>query len=304
MKKLSLILILVFAAFSFLKAQQTFLYAEKNGQKLYLDVYKSQNTDIKKPLLIYVFGGGFIMGERYDKAFLPFIKGFNDQGFDLVCIDYRLGLKNQSCKPGIFSFSPLLKAISMAVEDLLSATDFLLKNPKLTGVNAENTVIMGSSAGAITVLQADYSICNGLVEKGLIRDDFRYKGVVAFAGAIFSSKGRIRYRNAAPAPTMMFHGTSDKVVTYKQINLLKWHFTGTKKLTKKFEKHNYPYFTYRYEGLGHEVNFFVERNLDDVSKFIDEYVIQGKKIKKDMTVKDPSIKVKSVSSTKELYKNN
>ena len=283
--------------------QKTFQFAEKDGQKLFLDVYKAENADSDKPLLIYVFGGGFIMGQRNDTAFLPFINMFNSLGFNVVCIDYRLGLKNAG-QPGALNFKPLIKAIDMAVEDLLSATDFLLKNSALTGVNAENTVIIGSSAGAITVLQTDYKMRNGYVKKGIIDENFRYKGVVAFAGAIFSQNGRIRYRKSAPSPTMFLHGTADKVVTYKQINLLKWHFAGTKKLVKKFEKNNYPYYAYRYRGLGHEVNFFVERNLEDVWRFIQDYVIEGKRLKSNCTLYDPEIKVESVKSTQDLYKNN
>ena len=298
---------LLFVILSFLPlfgfAQKTFMYAEKNGQQLFLDVYKSENVDDKKPLLLYVFGGGFIMGQRNDSAFLPFIKQFNSLGFNVVCIDYRLGLKNAG-QPGALNFKPLIKAIDRAVEDLLSATDFLLKNSSLTGVNAENTVVMGSSAGAITVLEADYKMCNGFVDREIIDSDFRFKGVVAFAGAIFSQNGRIRYRNQAPSPTMFLHGTADKVVTYKQINLLKWHFAGTKKLVKKFEKNDYPYFAYRYRELGHEVNFFVERNLQEVCKFVQDYVIDSKRLKSNFTLYDPSIKVKSVKSQKELYKNN
>ncbi len=300
-KKILLVLLVLLPIITF--GQKTFQFAEKDGQKLFLDVYKAEKTDERKPLLIYVFGGGFIMGERNDTAFLPFIKKFNSLGFNVVCIDYRLGLKNAG-EPGALNFKPLIKAIDMAVEDLLSATDFLLKNSAVTGVNASNTVLIGSSAGAITVLQTDYKMRNGYVQKGIIDENFRYKGVVAFAGAIFSQNGRIRYRNSSPSPTMFLHGTADKVVTYKQINLLKWHFTGTKKLVKKFEKHNYPYYAYRYRGLGHEVNFFVERNVEDVCRFVQNYVIDGKKLKSDFTIYDPDIKVKSVESTSDLYKNN
>ena len=140
MKKILLVLLVLLPIITF--GQKTFQFAEKDGQKLFLDVYKAEKTDEKKPLLIYVFGGGFIMGERNDTAFLPFIKKFNSHGFNVVCIDYRLGLKNAG-EPGALNFKPLIKAIDMAVEDLLSATDFLLKNSASTGVNASNTVLIG-----------------------------------------------------------------------------------------------------------------------------------------------------------------
>jgi carboxylesterase type B len=43
--------------------------------------------------MIFVFGGGFVRGSRDHEGYLPYFKFLNDNGFDVVSIDYRLGLK-------------------------------------------------------------------------------------------------------------------------------------------------------------------------------------------------------------------
>jgi len=297
MKKLFLILLTLITLGA--NAQQTFQFSEKDGQKLYLDVYKSQNPDNRKPLFIYVFGGGFMEGVRNNPHFLPFINILNNNGYNVVCIDYRLGLKDSKDK----GLKMIYKSIQMAAEDLLTATNWLINNQNQTGVNADRIVTCGSSAGAITVLQADYELNNGFPLSKIVPDGFRFSGVIAFSGAIFSKKGLVKYRKHNPAPTMFIHGTDDKIVTYNQIHLFRWSFSGASKLAKRFEKYEYPYYIYRYKGLQHEVNFYCERNINDVMNFIDNYVIKGKHLRNDFTYMDPDNQnTTKAKSTKEYYK--
>lgn len=300
MKKL-LLALFTFATLATM-GQTTYQYAEKDGQKLYLDVYKSEKPDSTKPLFVYVFGGGFIMGERYNKDFLPFINKLNADGYNVVSIDYRLGLKN-SGKPGYLNFKPLLHSIKMASEDLLSACRFLIDNENLTGVSAKQIVTCGSSAGAITVLQADYEVCNKFDPSRLVPDDFKFAGVIAFSGAIFSKNGKVKYRKSQPAPTMLIHGTADNVVPYNQMRFLKWCFSGSSKLAERFKKFKYPHMIIRYEGFEHEVNFFVNKELMIVESFIDDYVIGKARRFGDVTKKEPRpAKDNTPKSRKDLYK--
>ena len=57
-------------------------------------------------------------------------------------------------------------------------------------------------------------------------DGFRYAGVIAFSGAIFSRRG-LNYRYDTPAPTFFLHGTADRLVPYRQIKLLNIGFYGS-----------------------------------------------------------------------------
>ena len=48
-----------------------------------------------------------------------------------------------------------------AVEDFYDATGFVINQSSDWNIDVEQIVASGSSAGAITVLQAEYDLCNG-----------------------------------------------------------------------------------------------------------------------------------------------
>lgn len=132
--------------------------------------------------------------------------------------------------------------------------------------------MVGSSAGAITSLQTDYVLCNGFLNSNILPEDFRLAGVVSYAGAIYSTEGKVKYSNHAPAPTMLFHGTADQLVTYKQLSLFKIGFFGTDALVKRFEKFGYPYYAKRFEGYGHSIAAAGPVTVDDLLWFCRHYV--------------------------------
>ena len=68
MKRLVLTIALAFiAVFSaFAQEKETYLYAEKDSTKLYMDVYVPKVQNEQQSCLVFVFGGGFISGRRVD----------------------------------------------------------------------------------------------------------------------------------------------------------------------------------------------------------------------------------------------
>ena len=95
-------------------------------------------------------------------------------GFRIISIDYRLGLKGAE-KVGVGQARELHHAILLAVEDLFSATAFMIDNAEQLGIDTGNIVISGSSAGAITAMQAEYELCNGTPVSEVLPEDFRYE---------------------------------------------------------------------------------------------------------------------------------
>ena len=75
----------------------TFVYSVKGGDSLRLDRYTdtpAAEIDAKKPCMIFVFGGAFISGTRDAESYRPFFEYMaREQGYTVVSIDYRLGLK-------------------------------------------------------------------------------------------------------------------------------------------------------------------------------------------------------------------
>ena len=254
--------------------------------------------------MVYVFGGGFIGGNRDGKFEKAYFKQLVDEGFEVAAIDYRLGLKGAK-NLGIFNTEPLEIAIDMATEDAISALAYLLEHATELKVNKDWIVMIGSSAGAITSLQTDYVLCNGYLNSNILPEDFRLAGVVSYAGAIFSNEGKVQYRNHEPAPTMMYHGMADRLVPYNQISFMKMGFFGTDALVKRFEKFGYPYFARRFEGYGHSVAMGGPFTVDDLVWFCRHYIYGKERLQVDGTYTnlDPAtMPPYDMYSPKDLYK--
>ncbi|MDE5956466.1 MAG: alpha/beta hydrolase [Bacteroidales bacterium] len=284
----------------------TYMFASRDTCDLYMDVYNpaaSSQTTLEgkeKPTVIFMFGGGFIHGTRDDKGYSNWFRMLTENGYRVISIDYRLGLKG-STKVGVAQVNVLDKAIHMAVEDLFSATSFIIDNADQLGVAPDNIVISGSSAGAITVMQAEYEICNRTSWAEALPEDFRYAGVMAFSGAIFSRKGKVRYETA-PAPTLIMHGTGDSLVPYKQIKVFNLGFFGGGKLVERFEKFGYNYNMYHFIDYGHEIANSMETTMDLQLRFLETNVIRGQKRIVEAWIDDPGVwRGSGPQSRKELY---
>ena len=286
----------------------TYMFAQRDTCELFMDVYEpaeGSETSIggrEKPTVIFVFGGGFITGRRDDPYLTPWYKMMTDNGYRIIAIDYRLGLKGVR-SVGIAQVNVLDKAIHMAVEDLFSATGYIIDNSDALGVDPENIVTCGSSAGAITVLQADYELCNRTKYAAEMPSGFRYAGVMSFSGGILSRNGKLKYATA-PAPALLVHGTADKLVNYKQIKFFNIGFFGSDKIAGRFEKFGYCYTILRYKDCGHEIAAILDDTTEYQFEFLENTVMGGKREITDMTIEDPSIVKVGHQSRRELYGGN
>lgn len=284
----------------------TYMFEKRDDGELFLDVYspaEGSETSIDgkaKPTILFMFGGGFIQGQRDDASYHKWFKMLTDNGFRVISIDYRLGLKGSN-KVGVAQVNVLDKAIHWAVEDLFSATNYIIKNAEQLDVDPSNLVISGSSAGAISVMQAEYELCNKTKWAAVLPEGFKYAGVMSFSGAILSREGELDYARM-PAPTLMLHGTADELVNYKQIKFFNLGFFGGGKLVKRFEKLGFDYNMYHFVGYGHEIAGSMETTFDLQMKFIESNVMKGQRRIIEAWVDDPGVyKGFGVQSRKDLY---
>lgn len=304
---------LMLLAFSTLgRAQEpsgTYMFAQRDTCELFLDVYNPtpgsvQEIDgVKKPAIIFMFGGGFMEGERNNWYDLPWFKSLNDEGYRVFSIDYRLGLKGVT-KMGLGQSALLINAVNLAIEDLYSATNFILDNAEEFGIEPDGLVISGSSAGAITVMQAEYELANRTPISQVLPEDFDYAGVMSFSGAVYSNDGKASYKRE-PAPTLMFHGTADKLVPYKELHIFRKHFAGTQKLAPIFFNGGYNVNIIRYEGHGHEIASAMPLTMPEQVRFLEVNVMKKqKRIIDTMVVDDPDFPFPSWgrNTASDLYK--
>lgn len=131
--------------------------------------------------------------------------------------------------------------------------------------------------------------------------DFKYKGVMSFSGGILSTKGKLKYAEAA-SPTLFLHGTSDKLVNYTQIVFFNLGFFGSHKIAERFEKFGFSYNIYRYLEHGHEIASIMDKTLREQLRFLEDNVMGGIPNIIDAVIDDPRIdRGNGSQSRKELY---
>ena len=286
-----------------LKPDETFMFAEKDSLQLFMDVYypadgSEMTVDgVNKPTILYVFGGGFKTGRRDTPTARRWFQQLTDEGFTVAAIDYRLGLKD---KEGMGSIRDVYDAIQIAVEDLFSATKYIIDNAEEVDIDPSSLVIAGSSAGAITVLQAEWELCNRTGSSVMLPIDFRYAGVMSFAGAIYSKRGTVHYTRE-PSPTLLFHGTADRIVTYRQIHLFNQAFQGSNVLARIMKGNGFNCCIYRYKDNSHEIAAAMSKTFPEQLAWLEHNIIGKEKRIIDATVNDPSIEVFQVNDLKTLY---
>lgn len=303
MKRLLIFIVTLAVAVS--ATAETYLYAEKEGEKLYLDHYPAVGVVGLRPCVIFAFGGAFARGTRADKEYLPFFEALTKAGYDVVSIDYRKvlakGIDTKGLKGAI---STMQRAVVYAAEDLISATKYLLDNAKDWGIDTTKIVACGSSAGAITALQAENMICNSAPHATILKE-FNYAGVISFAGAIFSVSGKPKWQTA-PCPIMLFHGNADSNVPYNKASAFGVGFFGSKSIYKQLEKMDIPYLFYSANYRNHEMAAFpMYTNINDIVGFIERYVVKGEKLQIFEEVDDAKYpKTKTRFSVKEYLSTN
>lgn len=283
-------------------SKHTFTYAIKDTSTLKLDIYTKPEFDSmsKRPCIIFVFGGAFIGGRRNDSLYNNYFNFLVEHNFVVASISYRLGLKGVK-EVSAFHTLPLKNAINMAVEDLYDATNWVIAKADSINIDTSKIILSGSSAGAITVLESDFLKNNNKSISNNLPAGFKYAGVISFSGAVLSYDGKLKYATA-PAPTLLFHGTEDKIVPYTKVRLFNKGFYGSSYIAKTFKKEGYYYCVVRDVGMGHEVSVLpMYRQLPLVLDFLNNYVLLKKPYQADMSFKNFEQQPTFTLSAKELF---
>lgn len=272
-----------------LQAQQTFVFATRDTVDLKMDIYQPTHPRADKAAVLYVFGGGFASGERNNEYSKQCCQMLADKGFVAVAIDYRLYFKHPAKTSLLKAYHLFDTAICWAVEDCVEAIAFLYHNAKELNIDPSKLVLTGCSAGAITVLQTDYSRANRLPIAAKLPQDFVPAAVIPYAGGIFCDISELQYATP-PAPTCLFHGTADKIVSYTRFRgSLRMALNGSNTLAKLFAKNKYNYWIFRYQDRGHEIAIALPNTINEFCAFVDA-VFAGRVMQYDATCIDSSIK--------------
>lgn len=283
--------------------KQSFVYAVKDTSSLSLDIYSRSNDDSthKKACIIFVFGGGFVTGKRDDSVYNNYFNSLAENDYLVASISYRLGLRGVR-KVSKFKIKPFKNAVAMAVDDIYDATNWLISRSGQLGIDTSLILLSGSSAGAISVLTAEFERRNNYAVSNKLPPGFQYAGIISFSGAILSFDGKLKYRST-PAPKLMFHGTADRIVPYHDIRFFNKGFYGSGSIAKISKENDYPYYLFSEEGMGHEVAVLpMFYNIPEILDFLDNYITKRKPYQINVLFKDPGQKPTMLLSSGELMK--
>ena len=211
-------------------------YTSDKGNKKELHIGLARPVDnlpiVKRPLIIGVHGGGFVDFCLFEPCYVKYsdkvlTPNFTSRGFATVSVQYRLTSPFDFKLPKIKD-EMLKETHYKAAQDVRDAIKYIFENAEKLGIDTENVFLVGTSAGAITVLHAAF-LDDEEVEKnfsgkygGLAKRE-KIKGVISFSGAIYD----LSYlAGGDKVPIMLVHGTEDGIVPYE-----KGFYLGMKHLT-------------------------------------------------------------------------
>lgn len=286
------IMVLLLTAFAAVAQDNvtTYTFVERDSA-LRLDVWRPATPRADSACVIEFFGGGFVTGTRHDETMRTAARMLNERGYTVVSADYRLGLTDSAMVARHAKLSGVQDlfqwCIDIAAEDCAAACAWVVEHAKEIGVSPQRIILTGSSAGAITVLQMDYYRANGKMA-AVLPEGWKPAAVVPYAGAIMC-KGKPRWK-MPPAPTMLMHGTKDKIVAYKKFPALLSHaLYGADVVAKQMLKQGYPCWVVRFEGIGHEVASWQAGSMALFCAFV-EQVLAGRVSTLDATMTDSKLK--------------
>jgi dienelactone hydrolase len=227
--------------------------ASEKEKKAYLfDLFQPKGDDeLRRPLIIWMHGGGFKYGSKSAKNIQLWCKTFAQRGYVCVALNYRLSKKNP-----VFNFNEFLKASYFAVQDVKTAVEYFKRNAPLYHIDPDKIILAGNSAGGIIALQAAYSSNQELARLAKLPEDtaavnkprerVKVAAVINFWGAIYD----LDWLKNARVPIVSVLGSTDNIVppTHKSAPLF-----GGKDIHRVADELGTPNDLDVFEGYSHEL---------------------------------------------------
>jgi acetyl esterase/lipase len=213
------------------------LYASKKNETdaiepLKLDLYEpSDDHNMKRPVFIFIHGGGYTEGGKYDAA--DFSTGLAKRGYAVLSIDYRLK------KDPFINFPHTLND---AYEDICDVIQWINDNAVMYGMDASRIVIGGDSAGG--------HLAMNFVNQYISTDPSKIQSVLSIVD-IYGGDLTRSAESKLP-PVLIIHGTIDKLVPYQK----------SVELAEQLKEQGVYHNLLTMEGVGHD--YKNEKYIDEI----------------------------------------
>lgn len=240
--------------FRSINVQKDLLYDSNNNIKVkyrQLDFYEPANdSSAKRPLIIWLHGGGFKFGTKNAKEIKIWCNEFAQRGYAVAAVNYKLSKKHP-----ITQFKDLVEACYDNVTDVKNATAFFKLQAQQFKVDTTKIIIGGNSAGGVIALQSVYSNAadtqNVIDSNKAIANTGSYNAehfaaVINFWGAMFNVDWLSRTNTAI----ISVHGAKDRIVPIDHKGVA---FFGSLAIHNKADTLHIPNDIKIYDGYAHEL---------------------------------------------------
>jgi lysophospholipase L1-like esterase/predicted esterase len=196
-------------------------------EKLLLDVFMPPKEDTfkKRPLLIFIHGGGFVNNSKTGSYSGMLCTKLAKMGYVTSSIDYRLGVEKSGFDSGkkAKTNKDYAEAMYRAQQDGKAAIRFFRRYADQYGIDTSQIFIAGSSAGSKTCLALAYMDQNEIPEGvdqnkwGSLEGNSGNQGYSSKVQGVINAWGAmINYKwiQKGDAPLFNTAGTEDKTVPY------------------------------------------------------------------------------------------
>ncbi|HYU62106.1 MAG TPA: CocE/NonD family hydrolase [Solirubrobacterales bacterium] len=216
-----------------------------NPVELRLDLYQpAGDTELRRPALIVVHGGGFAVGSKSDSSVVDVATTFARLGYATASINYRL-LAGAGCGGQPDPSSECVTAARAAQHDAQAAVRWLRANATAYRIDVGRIAMSGFSAGAVTSLLVGTDSQNA-GDSGNPGFPSWIRSTVSYCGGLPTNETI----SADDAPTIFFHGTADTTVPYA------WAESNY----HAFQAVGVPTELHPFEGAGHCVPYTEQRD--------------------------------------------
>ncbi len=162
----------------------------KSEDCMYLNVWTAANAGDKRPVMVWIHGGGFTIGSGAQSIFNG--RHFAASGAVLVTLNYRLGPFGFLAHPALSAESRHGVSGNYGMLDQIAALRWVQRNIAAFGGDPKNVTIFGESAGAVSV----GCLLASPLAKGLFQRAIMESGVAAATQVL---RGRAGPRPSAEA---------------------------------------------------------------------------------------------------------
>lgn len=215
-----------------------------------MDIYQAENDSGKKrPLIIWLHGGGFKLGKKTSRGIPLWCTDFAKRGYVCVAMNYRKGKglpKND--------FRSLADGCFVTMEDINQVINYCKANAAALGIDTTKIILGGNSAGSMAAIQFVYSDENRLAAMAGRSDSasaekpynaFHVSAVINFWGAIFDSA----WLKNANVPMVSVQGERDGIVPFN----FQGPINGAAVIHREADRLGIPNALKSYPSLKHEL---------------------------------------------------